>query len=367
MQFQDFSSSFIISAIIIYSQLVLADSDKKVSWGGFIDGQYAFDFNNPPDGDRSFTTQPSRANEFNINLAFIEAKAESSKTRSRFALQTGTSVQSNYLSEPQKGSISGGELSRHIQEARVGYKVSENTWLDAGIFFAHVGSESFISKDNLTLTRSLVAEFSPYYLSGVKLTHSFSNQLTGQLLVTNGWQNISENNTDKNVGTGIEFANDQWSLAYNTLLGREVSADLNGSARGSEFRHFHDFILKSHAPGPWEWVAQYDVGFQKKQNFSTESQWQGATLLSRYSLNADQKIALRLEAYQDRDQIIIVTNEADAFNGYGLSVGFDQILPDGIFWRSELRYLKATRDIFPKESKLSSENMTATTSWAVSF
>jgi hypothetical protein len=44
-------------------------------------------------------------------------------------------------------------------------------WLDAGIFGSHMGFESALSIDNPTLTKSFVAENSPYYWSGAKLTY----------------------------------------------------------------------------------------------------------------------------------------------------------------------------------------------------
>lgn len=144
-----------LSALLILASLAsseaMAENERKITWGGFIDTQWAYDFNSPPNGDRAFTTQPARSNEFSINLAFIDVKIDSPRTRGRLALQAGTSVQSNYSSEPKNGTVSGGDLSRHIQEARIGYAIGDRTWVDAGIFFAHVGAESWISKENLTL------------------------------------------------------------------------------------------------------------------------------------------------------------------------------------------------------------------------
>jgi hypothetical protein len=344
------------------------ESPPRVQWNGFVDTQYAFDFNNPPNGDRAFTTQPARANEFNLNLGYLDVVIDENKLRGRIALQAGTSVQSNYSSEPQKGVVSGPDLARNIQEARIGYKVSEKTWVDAGIFFAHVGAESWISKNNLTLTRSLVADYSPYYLSGVKLTHAATNSLTLQLLVTNGWQNISENNTDKSIGTGIEYTWEKVSLAYNTLIGNEVSPDINGAARKGQFRHFHDFILRSRNTEAFEWIAQFDTGFQQKSQSSNFSQWIGASLMGRYKIAEDKKVSLRLEHFQDPDQIVLVTQRPESFKAYGGSVGFDQTLEHGLLWRTELRYLSAKAAVFPKNtSDFSKNNLTATTSLALSF
>ncbi len=354
---------------LLFCKLSLAnDSKLKITWGGFIDSQYAYDFNNPANVDRVFTTQPSRSNEFNLNLGHIEVNLNSDKLRSRFAIQTGTSVQINYAAEPSVGSISGSDVSRHIQEARIGYRISKSTWVDAGIFFAHVGAETWLSKDNINLTRSLVADFSPYYLSGVKLTHQATEALTLQLLITNGWQNISENNSDKNIGTGIDYSLDHISFLYNTLIGNEVSADLNGNPRPGSFRHYHNFIIKSKNTKTSNWAAQFDIGFQQKEFESNYSRWFGASLMGRFKISKSQKISLRAEYFKDADQIIIVTNRPDSFNVFGGSIGFDQELENNLFWRTEFRYLQGDSDIFPKDdSKFSKSNSTLTTSLALSF
>jgi hypothetical protein len=354
--------------LLYFLFLQVQAEDKKISFGGFIDGQYAFDFNAPASGDRLYTTQPVRHNEFNINLAFLDVKYDTEKIRSRLALQAGTSVQSNYSSEPTNGSVSGGDLSRHVQEARVGYKLGEKTWIDAGIFFSHVGAEGWISKDNLTLTRSLVADFSPYYLSGIKISHAATDRLNLLLTVTNGWQNISENNQEKNIGTGLEYIFDHISLAYNTLIGREVSPSLNTVVRNGQFRHFHDFLIKSRGLENWEWVAQYDIGFQEKDTESGNSLWQGALVMARFQLNSSQKISARVEYYQDRDQILIVTNTPDAFEGYGGSLCFDNQLDESVLWRLEARYLETNRPVFAKKiNQLKDSNLSLTTSLSIQF
>lgn len=344
------------------------DLSKSWTWHGFLDVQYAYDANAPGNGDRPYTTQPARANEFNLNLAYIDANLDSNKLRSRLALQAGTSVQSNYSSEPQRGQVSGGDLSRHVQEAKIGYRVGDATWLDAGIFFGHLGAESFISRDNLVLTRSLVADYSPYYFSGAKLSRRFNDRFSGLLVVVNGWQNVSENNTDKSAGTGLEYAWGWGSLNYNTLFGNEVSPDLDGQQRKGQFRHFHDLIFKARVDSTWEFVAQLDLGFQQKADQARFSDWMGWVLMSRYALNPTRKISLRLEQYRDADQVILVTSEPVAFSAFGGSVGFDEELEKDLVWRSEARYLKADNDVFPKGgSKTSDDNLTLTTSLALSL
>ncbi len=182
------------------SSTAAPDTAIKVTFGGFVDGYYAYDFNRPPSIDRSYTTQPARHNEFNINLAFVEAKVDGARVHGRLALQAGTSVQSNYAGEPTVGSVSGSALSRHIQEAFAGYKVADKLWIDGGIFFSHIGNETWISRDNWTYSRSFVADYTPYYETGVRAVLQATPKFTVTGVVVNGWQNISETNSDKAVG-----------------------------------------------------------------------------------------------------------------------------------------------------------------------
>jgi hypothetical protein len=93
------------------------DTVTRVARGAFVDGYYAFDFNRPRDLDRAYTTQPARHNEFNANLAFVEATLSGSRVRGRLALQAGTSVQANYAGEPTTGAVSGATLGGAAKRA----------------------------------------------------------------------------------------------------------------------------------------------------------------------------------------------------------------------------------------------------------
>jgi hypothetical protein len=102
--------------------------------------------------DNHFYFNHNRHNEFNLNLGFVKLGLEHSKYRANLALQTGTYSNDNYSAEPG--------LLKNIFEANVGLSLNKknNLWIDAGVFASHIGFESAISTDNLTMTRSLLAE-----------------------------------------------------------------------------------------------------------------------------------------------------------------------------------------------------------------
>ncbi len=318
-----------------------ADDVSPVQWGGFVDTYFAYDFSRPRGFDRSYTTQPARHHEMNVNLAFLEAKINRERTRGRLAIQAGTSVQANYAGEPSNGSYSGPSLSRNVQEAFAGYRIADKTWIDAGIFFSHIGAESFISSDNPTYTRSLVADYSPYYQSGVRLSHSFDDRWSAQVQILNGWQNISESNQNLALGTQLSYApNPEWKWTYNTFIGRE-----------SSFRHFHDGVVSFQPNATWTFLAQADIGFQDQAPTGEAGHWKGATLIVRKKLTANLAISARGERYEDGHRILVTnTPNGRSFRVWGASLGVDLEPETGFLFRNEIRGFQADDDVFPTRS-----------------
>ena len=170
--------------LLFISTLAFAE-ELPVKLGGFLDTYYAFDPNRPKSHEREFTTQPVRDNEFNINLAYIDAVLKQEKTRGRLALQFGQSVTKNTVGEPKDGATSGAQDAKIFQEAFLGRKLSEKTWIDMGIFLGNIGAESWVSKDNWTYTRALNLDYVPYYSAGVRLEQTLHKKQSFQIFHRN--------------------------------------------------------------------------------------------------------------------------------------------------------------------------------------
>lgn len=340
------------------------DTAVTVSFGGFVDSYYAYDFGRPANFDRPFTTQAARHNEFNVNLAYVEAKVTGPHVRGRLALQAGTSVQSNYAGEPAIGSVSGPSLSRFIQEAVAGYQITPSLWVDGGIFLSHIGMESFISRDNLSYTRSMSADFTPYYESGVKLTWQTTPKLTALLTVVNGWQNISENNQDKAVGARFDYARSpSTTLSYYNFIGNEVSS--------GRLRIFNGVGFKSGLTPSFTVQGNFDYGTQQKPQAGS-SAWWSTGLTGKLQVAPAVGVSGRLEYYHDADNVIVATALPGGFEARTASLGID-VSPIGsprFLWRNELRGTWATEPIFPDSqaaSGASSSNGLLVTSMALTF
>lgn len=322
----------------------IADTIKDVKLGGFLDTYYAYDFNNPKDHERQFTTQPVRHNEFNINLAYLEAELKQEKTRGRLALQYGNSVTKNYSSEPTQGSTSGPQDAKIFQEAYVGTKIGEKTWVDMGIFLGNIGAESWISRYNWTYTRSLNLDYVPYYSSGVRFEHHFDSAQSMQFQILNGWQTISENNQGKAIGMQYKnLLSDKLTFTYNNFFGDEEVVSTN-----PRFRAYHNFILQWLANEKWQYLFAFDVGHQSQQTNDGVDAWFNTTFTVRHVLNPQQALALRAEYYNDAHEANVVTNTDNGFRVAAASMNFDQKLETNAMWRTELRGFYSHDEIYPQ-------------------
>jgi hypothetical protein len=341
------------------------DTAVTVAFGGFVDSYYAYDFGRPVNFDRPFTTQAARHNEFNVNLAYVEAKVTGARVRGRLALQAGTSVQSNYAGEPAIGSVSGPSLSRFIQEAFAGYQITPSVWIDGGIFLSHIGLESFISRDNPTYTRSLSADYTPYYESGVRLAWQATPKLSAMIHVLNGWQNISENNQDKAVGTRVDYArSSSTTLSYYNFVGNEAASN--------RLRVFNGVGFKSGLMPNFTLQGNFDYGTQKKGQNAGSSSWWSMGLIGKLQLAPVAGVSGRVERYLDPDQVIVATGTPGGFKATTASLGVD-VSPVGatrVLWRNELRGTWAGDPIFPNRSAstgVSKSNTLLVTSLALTF
>jgi hypothetical protein len=341
----------VLAAALLVVQDSAQDTSRHVAWNAFVDAYYGYDVGRPASFDRVFTTQAARHDEFNINLAYLAGSLTSERVRGRLALQAGTSVQSNYASEPAIGVGSGGALSRHIQEATAGARLAPSLWIDGGVYFSYIGLEGWISRDNPTYTRSLVAEYTPYYLSGVHLTwqprigaarrpHAprevGASPLTVQLHVMNGWQNVSENNHGKAVGLRLDWqVSPSVTLGYANFVGNERPLGTT-----TVTRVFNQVMVKA-SLGHTSLQGQADYGREDGRD------WYGAVAVGRESLSPTLALAARLERYSDPHQLIVVTGTPAGLTATGASLGLDVGRTDGLLWRTEVRGLHAGGLLFP--------------------
>lgn len=308
--------------------------DLKIKFGGYVNTYYSYDWRAPDNRDRVPGVIPARDNEFNLNMAFIEAMVDEQDVRGRIALQAGTAVQSLYNDEEvnKVGQWTGKSLSETFQEAYAGYRVGEKTWVDAGVFLSHIGYDSFNLKLNSFASRLTASDYDPDYQSGVRVTHDFSKKFKSQFWLMNGWQTITERNDNKALGVQLHFIpHEKWNLIYNNYFGQDD---------GSENRLFNQFIFNYISSPTWTFALLGDYAYQEKG----KNYWVAA-LMGIQKLNDKHSLNYRAEYVDDKEDMIIHFLP-HPYVGGNISLGWNFDLHKNLRWRNEVREYFYKREIY---------------------
>ncbi len=337
------------------------DSSKNaLAITGYAEIYYQYNFNKPADGNGpGFIYSHNRHNEFNLNLGFIKASYTTNNIRTNLALGTGTYMNANYAAETG--------VLKNILEANVGIKLSKNKnfWFDAGILPSHIGFESAISKDCWTLTRSLLAENSPYFEAGAKLTYTSNNsKWIVSAMALNGWQRITRvsGNSLMSWGTQLQYKpSDKILLNYSNFIG----TDKPDSVR--QLRIFHNFYSIISLSNKIGLIVGIDIGSEEKLNAGSNNNWYATVAVLKYTANKQWSFSGRAEYYHDKSAAIIATVTPNGFQTSGYSLNIDYAPVKNILLRIEGKTLSSKDNIFTKGNSAVSNNSFITSSMAIAF
>ena len=329
---------------------------------GYLETYYVYDFNRPINNTRpGFIYSYNRSNEVNINLGYLKGNYNTERLRANLDIGAGTYMNANLAAEPG--------VLKNIFEANAGVKLSKsaNLWLDAGIMPSHIGLESAVGKDNWTLTRSMMADNTPYYEAGAKLGFTSKNEKWYlAVMYLNGWQRIHrvDGNTTPAFGTQVTYKpSSKVTLNYSTFVG----SDKPDSAR--LMRYYHNVYGIFQVTDQFGITAGFDYGMEQKQKGKSElNNWYTPVLILQFSPDANDRIAVRGEYFNDEKGVIIASGTPNGFKTFGWSLNYDRQLFSNAVWRIELRSLSGKDDYFRKRNnELTGSNTFVSTALALSF
>lgn len=342
-----------------YAQKDSASANLKIN--GYVEAYYTYDFSNPGNHTRpGFIYSYNRHNEISPNLAYLKATFDNTKTRANVALMTGSYANANLAAEPG--------VLKNIYEANAGVKISKKNdlWIDAGVFASHIGFESAHAPSCWNLTRSILADNSPYYESGAKISYTSGDDkwfLSG--LVLNGWQRIQkvDGNNTPSFGTQITFKPNSKILLNSSSFAGSDTPD-----NSKIMRYFHNFYGQFFIGENLGIITGFDFGVQQKNKDDNEFNiWYSPVLISKYALTDKLNVAARAEYYADENQVIITTGTPNGFQTFGYSLNFDYTFSEYALWRIEGRSFTGKDKIFTSVNTASNQNYFVSTSLAISF
>lgn len=349
-----------LSVVLLISVHCLSqeDSTKSIKVSTYVDMYYSYDFSNPNNFEKpDYNYNYKKHNQLNVNLAFVKLGYQSSRMRSNLALMTGNYAMYNLSAEPN--------WAKPLLEANMGYKPfkQHNIWIDAGVMPSHLGFESAVGSDCWNLTRSILAENSPYYETGVKLSYTNKKEdLYIAFHVLNGWQKIAVPSQGATPSVGIQLTykpSNTLTINYSNFIGRIHLDSLNA------LRVFHNLYAIYEASPKTAFILGFDIGTQ--QNASNKNAiWYTPVLIAKLNLNPKSKIAARLEYYSDKQQIIIHTATPNGYRTFGASVNYDRQITSNVLWRAELKQYQSKDPIYRYDQTMSAQT-SATMALIVKF
>lgn len=355
---------FLAIALGIFSLSATADAQtekKAFTISGYGELYYGYDFDQPINNNRpNFIFSHSRHNEVTVNLAMLKANYEKGRIRANLGLMTGTYANANLSAEPG--------VLRNIYEANVGIRLHKNReiWVDAGVMPSHIGPEGALSMDYPALTRSLFAEGSPYYESGVRLSYqNISEQLYLAIYYLNGWQTIQRQvgNSTPAGGTQVTFTpNKKVTLNWSTFVG-STTPDAT-----RQMRYFSDLYAIIKLSKKLELTTLFDYGMQQvAKGSSVYNEWYTVAAILQYQLNNRLSLTARGEYFQDVSSIIVNTPVFTSFLVSGYSLGYNYKVMNNVFWRTEAKLYNSRDPLFLGNVTSTRDNLLLTTSLAVRF
>jgi hypothetical protein len=208
---------------------------KTITFDGFVSGADTYNANDPASGLNQFRVFDFTDNAPELDVAEVAVQRPVAKPNDlgfRVDFLAGYSIPPKVASYGWFFDNRTGE-GEHIDVNQVFLSyivpVGKGLRLDAGKFVTPLGYEVIEGYDgyNDNYSHSFLFGYAiPYTNTGIKATYALNGKLTGMLMLTNGWDDVHDNNTAKSFGGQIAFTpTSMASLTFNFIAGPERRND----------------------------------------------------------------------------------------------------------------------------------------------
>lgn len=242
----------------------------------------------------------NRKNTPAVNLAILKYSYDKGNIRFSGGLQVGTYVHDNYLNE--------NKYLKHISDFYGGIRLKNDTWIEVGIFSSYIGFESNIGADNYNASRSILAENSPYYVTGARVTNSISNKVNLNAYLLTGWQRIKPIAGMTLPALGWQL---QYKIANNNLLNWSTFIGTEYPDSSRRMRYFNNLYWQK-TVGQINIIAGLDLGFEQIRKAADRLNcWVSPIMILQFPVTHSVSTAFRIERYCDPKGVIVGNGGCD--------------------------------------------------------
>jgi putative OmpL-like beta-barrel porin-2 len=297
-----------------------------IDFSGLVDGYYDLNFNhpNPAANGNQLYNFDVHANQFSLNMAKLSL--------SHTADPIGFQVDFGFGRAFEIVHGTDASATEHIEQAFVSFKPPKGHGfqVDFGQFVTSAGAEVIETNSNWNYSRSLLFAWAiPYYHFGVRVTQPLGSHFTGGFQVVNGWNNMQDNNTGKNIGIIGNVNTKKFTWSNNYYTGPENP----GSNKG--FRNLYDTTLLLTPADKFNAYINFDYGRNKSYtgNIGSTAEWYGIAAAAKFQMNGKNAFTPRIEWFKDKDGF--ETGTAQELKEFTLTYEYKWV--EGLLTRLEYR------------------------------
>jgi hypothetical protein len=294
---------------------------------GFVDTYYQYDYNHPVSRGVDYRAFDFRSKD--ISLGMIELILDKApdpmgglEGRTGYHVSVGFGDGINVVNsfDPGNGGAAtgayGGGFAQYLKEAYFSYlaPIGKGLQVDVGKFVTPMGAEVIESKDNWNYSRGLLFTWAiPLYHFGARAKYTFNDKYNVTGFVTNGWNNVVDNNSGKTYGFSF-VGNPTKKVSYtvNYLAGPELApSGIPGIDTEDFWRQTWDAVVTYNPNAKLSLMANFDYGRGDRfitggstPSVSNPVYWTGGAGYAKYALTANDYVAARYEYLEDHDGFI---------------------------------------------------------------
>ena len=299
-----------------------------IDFSGYVDAYANINFNNPQSGlNGGYRTFDNKANSFNLNFATLTMAHDADPIGFRMDVGFGRGYEIFHLFEPLGADQR--NMVHNIMQAYISVKPKNagGFQFDFGKFITSAGAEPTETHLNWNYSRSLIYSLGPFYHMGLRVSKPVNSFWTTGFQVTNGWNNVEDNNTGKTFGFTNAFTSKKASYFVTYYGGPEKTGTNEG------YRHFFDQVLTLTPHDKASFYLNYDYGRERALDGSVGiiSAVAGA---AKFQANDWFAISPRIEYFNDRG--IWTTGQVQKIKEFTLTAEFKH--KKGLMTKVEYRH-----------------------------
>ncbi len=302
-----------------------------VTTTGFVDVYYSKNLATPAGNANAYRNFDMVQNRFDVSLAEIVFQKTASPIGFRIDADFGSA-----------NDVVQGTSSRTLAMVQQAYvtavlPLGAGLTVDMGKFVTHMGYEVIESRDNWNYSRSFLFSWAiPYYHFGVRAAYPILPSVTLSGYLSNGWNNLEDNNDAKTVGASI-FMTPSEQL---TVIAAWIGGNEQPDSANAGMRNVIDLTLVYRPTATVSFAINGDYGTESFAGTSVT--WKGVALYGRYAFSDATALAVRSEIYDDTDGATTGT----AMRLGELTATFEHLLLGGLLLRAEFRHDWSTVPVY---------------------